>query len=127
MPGQHARWRSFEGAPEASWKFVGTSWEASRGLVVRSFEASRVFSEASWGILGASSGRRVDLLVCVPALGPLLGPSGGYLGLSWAPLSPFTGPLGPSWDPLRGLSGRLGLLGAHGAILERRKLKKAIM
>ena len=38
VPVQHARWRLFEGAPEASWMFVGISSEASRGPVGGSFE-----------------------------------------------------------------------------------------
>ena len=85
---------------EASWMFVGISWEAFRGPLGGSFEASwgpsggllgSLFGplvglvgplgaswgllEASWGLLGASSSGSLELSVRVPPLGPLLGPS----------------------------------------------------
>ena len=60
------------GGSEASWTFVGSSWDASRGLLGDCFEASW---ESFWSLWG-------------PLLG-FLGP----LGDSW-------GPLGASWKPL---------------------------
>ena len=55
--------------------FVGISWEASRGLVEGSFEAS-------WGPSGASLGPLVGLL---GASGELSRASWRPLGASWAP------------------------------------------
>mgnify|MGYP003341876621 CR=1 FL=1 len=78
------------------------------------------FSEAPRGLLGASSGRRIELSVYVPPLGPLLGLSGDYLGHLLGRFKALLGRLGT-------LSGRLGaLLGAPGAVSKRRKLEKAI-
>ena len=120
------------GKSEASWTFVGISWNASRGLlgaVLKSL-GSRVgaswgFVWASWGFLGASWGlleRKARIFgSCFPSwalLGAVFGASWAVLGASWAVFGPSWavlgrswGPLGPSWD---GLGGFVGSLAARG-------------
>ena len=61
------------GGPEASWTFVGISWNACRGLLgtVLKTLGSRVGD--SWGLFWVSWG-------LLGPLGGLLGPLGGLLG-----------------------------------------------
>ena len=66
---------------EASWVFVGISWEASRGPLGGRFEAS-------WGPFGGLLG-----FLFGPLWG-LVGPSWGRLGVSWKPLGASWGLLG---------------------------------
>ena len=77
---------------------------------------------ASWGFLGASRGRGLEMSVRVPRLGTLLEPSWGPLGPSWRPLGPSRSPLGQFCCSLGSLLGRLGaILRAFPAVLERER------
>ena len=74
----------------------------------------------SWTLLRGLSGPPA------PALGPILGPFRGGLGLPWGSLGLSWGVIGPSWDRLGGLMGGLGaVLGISSALLERWKLENA--
>ena len=128
---------------------VGISWDASRGLLGDSFEASWEsfwgllgpllgllgplgaswgLLGASWGLLEASWGGRLGFTVPVPPLGPLLRPSWGPLGLSWAPLGQSWGPLGPARWSLGDVVGRVGaVLGASWAGLNAVKAERSHM
>ena len=98
---------------------MGAVWRLLGGLLGSSWG----FSEASWILLGASSGRRIELSVRV-----------SLLGLSWGCLGAILGCHGRLLGRFGALLGRLGILlgclgavvGAPEAVLERRKLEKAI-
>ena len=101
------------GGSESSWTFGGVSWDASRGLLKDSFEASwESFGAswglfwalfwASWGLLGASWG---PLGASWRPLAAVLGPSWAVLRASWALLAPSWAVLGRSWGPLGAVLG----------------------
>eukprot|EP00959_Pyramimonas_sp_CCMP1952_P185646 3881468-Pyramimonas_sp.AAC.1 len=69
---------------------------------------------ASWGLLWASQGGKLEFSVGGPSVGPLLEPSWGSFGPSGAPLGPSWASLGPSWALLGASWAVLGL----GAVLE---------
>eukprot|EP00959_Pyramimonas_sp_CCMP1952_P275032 5749523-Pyramimonas_sp.AAC.1 len=85
-------------------------WGPPGGRLGASSRSTGDFLGACWGfleacLLGASPGGKLEISGRGPPLGPLLGPSWGSLGLSWAPLGP---PRGPTWGGRWGPGGRPG-------------------